>query len=142
MKRNEMTRKTGAGENAGLKQRRIDRSLTALKIILVVAIVRLLAGPATKDFLGDAVVELPTWEWSLCALTPLILLFLYRSPGDWKLLSYDAIYLKSAAGLYLFYATAFVVFQGGWVLWIAVAASLGTFLGIWWLNRKERLNAH
>ncbi|MCT9139500.1 hypothetical protein [Streptomyces violarus] len=114
----------------------------ALKIILVIAIVRLLAGPAAKDFLGHSVVELPTWEWSLCAVTPLALLFVYRSPEKWKLLSYDDIYLKSAAGLYLFYATAFVAFQGGWVIWIAVVASLGTFLGIWWLNRKERLSAH
>jgi hypothetical protein len=136
-----MTKDTHFREYSGLEQKRIDRSLTALKVILVVAIARLLAGPATKDFLGDSVVDLPTWEWSLCALTPLVMLFIHRSPKNWKLLSYDAIYLKSAAGLYLFYATAFVVFQGGWVLWIAVAASLGTFLGIWWLNRKELLSA-
>ncbi|MFC9131816.1 hypothetical protein ACFT4A_33975 [Streptomyces sp. NPDC057099] len=137
-----MTKDTESREDSRLEQRRIDRSLTALKIILVIAIVRLLAGPATKDFLGRSVVELPTWEWSLCAVTPLALLFVYRSPENWKLLSYDDIYLKSAAGLYLFYAAAFVAFQGGWVIWLAVVASLGTFLGIWWLNRRERLSAH
>jgi hypothetical protein len=137
-----MIKKTDFQEDSGLQQRRIDRSLTALKIILVIAIVRLLAGPATKDFLGYSVVGLPTWEWSLCALSPLVMLFVYRSPTNWKLLSYDAIYLKSAAGLYLFYATAFVVFQDGWILWVAIAASLGTFFGMWWLNRKERLSAH
>ncbi|MEU6176414.1 hypothetical protein [Streptomyces coeruleorubidus] len=137
-----MTKETDSREDSGLEQRRIDRSLTALKIILVIAIVRLLAGPATKDLLGESMVDLPTWEWSLCALTPLVMLIVYRSPGNWKLLSYDAIYLKSAAGLYLFYATAFVVFQGGWILWIAIAASLGTFLGVWWLNRREHLSAH
>jgi hypothetical protein len=136
-----MTKKTDHRDDSGLNQRRINRSLTALKIILVIAIVRLLAGPATKDFLGESMVDLPTWEWSLCALTPLVMLVVYRSPTNWKLLSYDAIYLKSASGLYLFYATTFVVFQGGWVLWIAVSASLGTFLGISWLNRKERLSA-
>ncbi|MFF6875359.1 hypothetical protein ACFY9S_08575 [Streptomyces sp. NPDC012474] len=137
-----MTKKTDSQSDSGQKQKRIDRSLTTLKIILVITIVRLLVGPATKDFLGDSVVDLPTWEWSLCALSPLAMLLIYRSPENWKLLSYDAIYLKSAAGLYLFYAAAFVVFQGGWVLWFAVAASLGTFAGIWWLNRKERLSAH
>lgn len=136
-----MTKKTDSQKDSEQEQKRIDRSLTALKVILVIAIVRLLAGPATEDFLGASVVDLPTWEWSLCALSPLAMLAIYRSPGDWKRLSYDAIYLKSAAGLYLFYATAFVAFQGGWILWFAVAASLGTFLGIWWLNRKERLSA-
>jgi hypothetical protein len=135
-----MTRKPDSQSNSEQAQKRIDRSLTTLKIILVIAIVRLLAGPATKDFLGASVVDLPTWEWSLCALSPLAMLAIYRSPEEWKRLSYDAIYLKSAAGLYLFYATAFLVFQGGWVLWIAVVASLGTFFGIWWLNRKERLS--
>ena len=135
-----MTKDTDSRENSGLDQTRIGRSLTILKIILVIAIVRLLAGPATKDFLGDSLVDLPTWEWSLCSLTPLVMLFVYRSPAQWKVLSYDAIYLKSASGLYLFYATAFLVFQGGWILWIAVAASLGTFFGIWWLNHKERLS--
>jgi hypothetical protein len=136
-----MTRGADLQEGPGSQQSRIDKSLTGLKIILVVAIVRLLAGPATKDFLGDSMVGLPTWEWSLCSLSPLAMLCIYRSPTSWKLLSYDAIYLKSAAGLYLFYATAFVIFQGGWVLWIAIAASLGTFFGIWFLNRKELLSA-
>jgi hypothetical protein len=136
-----MTKKTDHREDSEMDRRRTDRPLAALKIILVIAIVRLLAGPATKDFLGRSMVDLPTWEWSLCALTPLVMLVVYRRPADWRLLSYDAIYLKSAAGLYLFYAAAFVVFQGGWVLWIAVAASLSTFFGISWLNRRERLSA-
>ncbi|MGV9454708.1 hypothetical protein [Streptomyces sp. NPDC003635] len=136
-----MSSRIGAGEKSGSAQERIDRSLLALKVILVIAIVRLLVGPATEDLLGNKLMNLPTWEWSLCALTPPTLLFLCRSPANWKRLSYDVIYVKSAAGLYLFYATAFVAFQGGWVLWIAVAASLASFLGIWWLNREERSSA-
>ncbi|WAZ23372.1 hypothetical protein STRCI_004711 [Streptomyces cinnabarinus] len=136
-----MNKQTGAEERARAAQGHIDRSLMALKIILVIAIARLLVGPATEDLLGSRLMGLPTWEWSLCALTPPALLFIYRSPESWRLLSYDAIYVKSAAGLYLFYATAYVIFQGGWTLWIAVVASLAAFLGIWWLNRKERLSA-
>lgn len=123
-------------------QERIDKSLTALKIILVVAIVRSAAGPATEDFLGDAVISLPTWEWSLCAVTPPALLLMNRSPEKWKLLSYDAIYLQTSAGLYLVYAAAFVYFRGGWTLWIAIIASAVTFVGVWWLNRRERVHAH
>lgn len=137
-----MNKQTDSGETAGLMQQRIDRSLMALKVILVIAIARLLVGPASEDLLGDKLMDLPTWEWSLCALTPLVLLFLYRSPANWRLLSYDVVFVKSAAGLYLFYATAYVVFQGGWLLWVAVLASLTSFLGIWWLNRKEHSSAH
>ncbi|MER7570277.1 hypothetical protein [Streptomyces sp. NPDC126514] len=135
-----MNKQTGPGQKSGSAQERIDRSMMVLKIILVIAIARLLVGPATEDLLGDKLMELPTWEWALCALTPPALLIAYRSPAHWKLLSYDVIYVKSAAGLYLFYATAYVVFQDGWVLWIAVVASLASFLGIWFLNRKERLS--
>ncbi|MFJ3495611.1 hypothetical protein ACIPPJ_18760 [Streptomyces sp. NPDC086091] len=107
----------------------------------MIAIVRLLAAPASEDFLGEVKVGLPTWEWSLCSLTPLVLLWLYRSPARWKRLSEDSIYLETAAGLYLFYAVAFVFFQGVWILWIAVFASLATFAGVWWLNRRERTRA-
>ncbi|MDI6521192.1 hypothetical protein QMA61_33970 [Streptomyces coelicoflavus] len=122
-------------------QERIDKSLTVLKIILLAAIVRSAAGPVTEDFLGDAVIGLPTWEWSLCALTPPALLLLHRSPEKWKLLSYDAIYLQTAAGLYLAYATAFIYFRDGWSLWIAVVASVATFAGVWWLKRREHTHA-
>lgn len=137
-----MTKHTEAGTGAGPAQAQIDRSVWVLKVVLVLALVRLLAGPATKDFLGEELAPLPIWEWSICSLTPPLLLLRYRNPADWKLLSYDVIYLKSAAGLYLAYAVAFVVFQDGWVLWIAILASLGTFVGIWWLNRREPAHAH
>ncbi|MFB7090892.1 hypothetical protein [Streptomyces sp. NPDC056296] len=135
-----MTKQTETDATAQAQQR-VNKSLTALKIILLVAILRLLIGPATEDFLGDAVVRLPTWEWSLCALTPPALIFLCRNPDMWKILSYDAIYLKTSAGLYLFYATAFVYFRGGWTLWIAIIASLATFTGVWRLNRREHARA-
>ncbi|MGY1548708.1 hypothetical protein [Streptomyces sp. MN6] len=133
-----MTRQEVDGTRRDRARKRIDRSVTALKVVLALACVRLLAGPATEDFLGDAVVGLPTWEWSLFALTPPLLLLLHRGSADWRLLSYDAIYLKSAAGLYLIYAAACIAFRGGRPLWIAVVASLTTFLGIWCLNRRER----
>ncbi|MET9442819.1 hypothetical protein [Streptomyces sp. NPDC006610] len=136
-----MNKQTQPGKGAGSAQQNIDRSVLALKIILAIAIVRLLLGPATEDLLGNKLVSLPTWEWSLCSLSPPVILFMYRSPANWKLLSYDVIYVQSAAGLYLFYATAYVIFQGGWLLWVAVTASMASFLGVWWLNRKERSSA-
>ncbi|MFI9727007.1 hypothetical protein ACIRG8_12170 [Streptomyces sp. NPDC102359] len=136
-----MSEQEAAGTRRGRGRERVDRAVTTLKIILALACVRLLVGPATEDLLGNAVIGLPTWEWSLFALTPPLLLFLHREPADWELLSYDSVYLKAAAGLYLFYAVAFVAFQGDWRLWIAVVASLATFLAIWRLNRRERSNA-
>ncbi|MBT3167372.1 hypothetical protein HTV80_30390 [Streptomyces sp. Vc74B-19] len=136
-----MSKQEAAETRRGEAQERVNRSVTSLKIVLALACVRLLVGPATEDFLGHAVIGLPTWEWSLFALTPPLLLFLHRGPADWELLSYDSVYLKTAAGLYLFYAVAFVAFQGGRLLWIAIVASLATFLAIWRLNRRERSSA-
>ncbi|MFJ6982141.1 MULTISPECIES: hypothetical protein [unclassified Streptomyces] len=136
-----MTGSTASRNKADLERDRYYRALAFVKIVLAVALLRAFAAPASKDFFGEEKVGVPTWEWSLCSLSPLVLLWLYRSPAGWKMLSGDSIYLTTAAALYLFYAAIFAVFEGVWILWIAVLASLATFAGVWWLNRRERTRA-
>ncbi|MGW3724963.1 hypothetical protein [Streptomyces sp. NPDC000851] len=116
--------------------------MAAVKVIFVLAVFRVLATPFTKDFLGDELLPMPTWEWSLCALTPVILICLVRRRDDWARVAGERTFLKIALTFYLLYALAFVVFQGEWILWIAVAASLGGFAGLHHVNRGESADAH
>ncbi|WP_367042392.1 hypothetical protein [Streptomyces sp. Je 1-332] len=112
-----------------------------MKVILLLGLLRLFAGPMSEDFLGDELLPPPTWEWSLCALTPGLLIYLARSPEDWEALRGERTMIQVALCLYLLYALSFAIVQNVLILWIAVAACLAGFAGMWHLNRKERLRA-
>ncbi|MEW2118467.1 hypothetical protein AB0945_25420 [Streptomyces sp. NPDC005474] len=120
---------------------RIAYGTGAVKIVFIVALLRFFAGPMTKDLLNDELLPMPTWEWSLFALTPAILIFVARRPRDWDGLADSLTFIRWILGFYLVYALVFATFQGKWVLWIAVLASLGSLAGMWHLNRRERVHA-
>lgn len=122
------------------RTQRIAYGLGAVKWIFVLALVRLFVGPMTKDLFDNELLPMPTWDWSLCALTPGILVFLCRRPSDWQHLSGELTILRWALRFYLIYGLAFALFQGVWVLWIAVAAGIGGLIGIWKLERREPTN--
>ncbi|MEU6995596.1 hypothetical protein ABZ953_33690 [Streptomyces sp. NPDC046465] len=121
--------------------RRLTAGVAVFKWIFVLALLRMFATPASKDFFDEELLPSPTWEWSLCALTPGLLIWLARSPEDWKALAGERSLLRIALTFYLLYALAFAIAQDAWVLWIAVAASLAGFAGIRHLNLKERASA-
>ncbi|MFE0132453.1 hypothetical protein ACFWY6_12900 [Streptomyces sp. NPDC059037] len=112
-----------------------------MKVVLALALLRLFAGPATKDFLGRELVSMPTWEWTLCSLTPVILIYLARHPKDWMELSGERVMVRGALGIYLLYSAMGAIGKGHPALWIAVAVCLAGLAGMWHLNRKERLHA-
>ncbi|MBW5422630.1 hypothetical protein GKQ77_13835 [Streptomyces sp. BG9H] len=117
------------------------RLLFLMKIVLVLALLRCFAGPATKDFLGEAVLPMPTWEWTLCATSPVILICLARHPDDWAELSGERVMITGTLGIYAFYAVLGAIGLGSWLLWTAVGICLAGFAAMWHLNRKERLRA-
>ncbi|PWI17427.1 hypothetical protein DI272_27155 [Streptomyces sp. Act143] len=123
------------------RTQRIAYGLGAVKWIFVLALIRLFAGPMTKDLFNNELLPMPTWEWSLCSLTPGILVFLCRRPSDWRYLSSELTILKWALRFYLIYGLAFALFQGVWVLWIAVAASISGLVAIWKLEQREPAHA-
>ncbi|MFH8613263.1 hypothetical protein ACH4D5_37925 [Streptomyces sp. NPDC018029] len=121
--------------------RRLAFGVVAFRWIFVLALLRMFATPATKDFFDEELVPWATWEWSLCSLTPGLLIWWARRPEDWKELSGERSLVRIALVFYLLYALAFALAQGVWVLWIAVAASLAGLAGMWHLNRKEQARA-
>lgn len=116
--------------------------MAAVKVVFVLAVLRAFAAPFTKDFFDEELISMPTWEWVLCSLTPAILVFLARRPEDWAGLADERNFLRIPLGFYFLFALAFAVLQGVWILWIAVAATIGAFLGIRYLNSKEATHAH
>ncbi|NEA68966.1 hypothetical protein [Streptomyces sp. SID12488] len=127
---------------ANLRAPRFLYGLAAVKVVFVLAVLRAFAAPFTKDFFDEELISTPTWEWAICSLTPGVLVFLARRPEDWAGLAYERNFLRIPLGFYFIYALAFAVLQGVWILWIAVAASIGTFAGIRYLNGKEAAHAH
>ncbi|MES5824394.1 hypothetical protein [Streptomyces sp. RG80] len=124
------------------RTRLVAYGVGAVKWVFVLALFRLFAAPMTKDLLGDEKLPMPTWEWSLAALTPGIVLYLLRRPADWEQLSGELTIFTWALRFYLVYGLAFALFQGVWVLWIAVLAGIGGLAGIWKLERRELTSAH
>jgi hypothetical protein len=111
--------------------------VAAVKVLFVLAVLRVLAGPFTEDAFGRELLPMPTWEWTLCSASPVLLIYLARRPEDWKTLAGERTYLRIFLAFYLLWALAFAVFRGEWILCIAVAASLAGFAGMHRLNRKE-----
>ncbi|MFI7317726.1 hypothetical protein [Streptomyces venezuelae] len=122
-------------------QRRMAWQVGVFKCVFLLSMLRMFAAPATKDFFDRYVVSWPTWEWPLYALVPIALIYLYRRPGDWDALRGERSLIKWALLLYLFYALLFAVGAGVWILWAAVVICVSGLIGIWYLNRKERLRA-
>ncbi|MBV1938384.1 hypothetical protein KUF83_17700 [Streptomyces sp. BV286] len=133
---------SGEADQATVRARRLPYGVASVKVIFVLALCRMFAAPMTKELLGEELLAMPTWEWSVCALTPGILIYLTRRPADWAQLTAERFFLRIALSFYFLYALAFAVFQGVGILWIAVAASIGGFAAITYLNRREQNRAH
>ncbi|WAL97187.1 hypothetical protein [Streptomyces sp. Je 1-369] len=128
-------------EAQAARDRRLNIGVAAFRWIFVLALLRMFATPATKDFFDEELLPSPTWEWALCSLTPGLLIWLARAPKDWRRLEGERSLLRIALALYFLYALAFALGQNVLVHWIAVAASLAGFAGMWHLNRKEQPSA-
>lgn len=111
--------------------------VAGVKVVFLLAVFRVLAGPFTEDIFGEELLPMPTWEWLMVSVTPVILLWLARRPADWATLSNERMFLRSALAFYLLYALASAVLQGEWILWLGVAASLGGLSGVHYLNHRE-----
>ncbi|ELP64270.1 hypothetical protein ACKI1I_35115 [Streptomyces turgidiscabies] len=133
---------TGEADQSNARASRFLYGMAAVKVVFILALLRMFAGPMTKDFFDEELISMPTWEWALCSLTPGIMVFLARRPQNWARLADERNFLRIPLSFYLLYGLAFAVFQGMWILWIAVAASLGAFVGIRYLNGKEAAHAH
>lgn len=104
--------------------------IAGFKVILALALIRILAVPFTEDMFGEAMLPMPTWEWSLCSLTPVIVIWRARHPDAWKTLMGERTLLTIALTYYLLYAFVSALFQGEWMLRPAVAASAGGLAGM------------
>lgn len=138
-----MTEQTPAmqPDSQDARERRIAYGVGAVKWIFLLALLRLLITPMSDELLGDELLPMPTWEWSLFSITPGILIYLLRRPRDWQRLSNDLTIINWSLRFYLLYGLAFAVLQAVWVLWIAVLAGTAGLVGIWRLNRKEFTSA-
>ncbi|MFD5375908.1 hypothetical protein ACFWJE_16075 [Streptomyces griseoincarnatus] len=111
------------------------------KAVFVLAVFRVLAGPFTEDVFGEELLPMPTWEWVVFSVTPLIILWLARRPVDWEALSGERMFFRIALTFYLLYALTFSLFQGEWILLVGVAAGLSGLSGIYYLNHRESSDA-
>ncbi|MEU5771707.1 hypothetical protein [Streptomyces venezuelae] len=124
-----------------VRDRRLNIGVLAFRWIFVLALLRMFATPATKDFFDEELLPWATWEWALCSLTPGLLIWFARAPKDWRRLEGEHSLLRIALAFYFLYALAFALAQDVLVLWVAVAAALAGFAGMWHLNRKEHQSA-
>jgi hypothetical protein len=120
----------------------LSYGVAGVKVVFALAVFRALAGPFTEDIFGEEWLPMPTWEWSACSATPIVLLWLARRPADWGSLSAEKMFLKIMLAFYLLYSLAFALLQGEWVLWLGVAAGLGGLSGIQYLNHRESTHDH
>ncbi|MFK4067619.1 hypothetical protein [Streptomyces sp. NPDC029674] len=122
-------------------ERRLALRLGIFRWVFLLSMLRMFAAPASKDFFDEQLVPWPTWDWVLCALVPVLLIYVSRRPDDWHDLRGDHSLIKWALVLFLFYALLGAIGMGHAVLWIAVATSLAGLAGMWHLNRKEQARA-
>ncbi|MER7742473.1 hypothetical protein ABTX34_29835 [Streptomyces sp. NPDC096538] len=123
-------------EADGQKVPFLSYCVAGVKVAFLLAVFRVLAGPFTKDIFGEELLPMPTWEWLVCSVTPVILIWLARRPADWATLSDERMFLMIALAFYLLYALAFALLQGEWMLWLGVATSLVGLSGIRYLNHR------
>ncbi|MCI3246551.1 hypothetical protein [Streptomyces spinosisporus] len=91
----------------------------------------------SKELLNNELLPMPTWEWSVCSVTPGVLIYVARRTGDWKQLRDDVTIIKWALRFYLAYGLAFALLQEEWILWVAVLAGIGGLVSIRQLDRVE-----
>lgn len=91
----------------------------------------------SKELLNNELLPMPTWEWSVCSVTPGVLIYVARRPGDWKQLRDDVTIIKWALRFYLAYGLVFALLQGEWMLWVAVLAGIGGLVGVRQFDRVE-----
>ncbi|MET7406707.1 hypothetical protein [Streptomyces parvulus] len=111
--------------------------VAGVKIVFVLAVFRLFSTPFSEEMLGEQWLPMPTWDWAVASVTPLLLIVLARRPTDWAALSGEQTILRIALVFYLVYGLAFAAFQGEKVLWVSVAASLAGLVAMGLLNREE-----
>ncbi|KFG74386.1 hypothetical protein [Streptomyces mutabilis] len=111
--------------------------VAAMKGVFALALFRLFATPFSEEMFGEQWLPMPTWEWTLASLTPVLLIVVARRPADWSVISGERTTLRIALIFYLAYGLAFAAFQGKTVLRLSVAAGLGGLAGMRLLARKE-----
>lgn len=119
------------------QQLRGDQYRYLLLTVCMLAFVRVALSMATRRIQGEALLPLPTWEWDVAAVTPLLVLFRYRNPALREQVFQLESHLRFFSGFYLFYALPFAVFDGRWQLWPAVIFSVSVFAGIWHTNKQS-----
>lgn len=122
----------------GEEFRRGDLYRYALLAVCMLAFVRVALSMATEEIRGEALLPLPTWEWDVAALTPLLVLIRYRDAALRGRVTQLESHLRFFSGFYLFYALPFAALDGRWQLWPAVAFSAIVYVGIWYTNRQAR----
>lgn len=130
-----------AGDRAVPSERRLALRLGIFRWVFLLSMLRMFTTPASKDILDRELVPWPTWDWPLCALVPVVLIWLSRRPEDWKDLRDERSRIMWALLLYLLYALMGAIGMGHPALWIAAAVCLAGLAGMWHLNRKEQQSA-
>ncbi|MEV7195325.1 hypothetical protein AB0N81_26495 [Streptomyces sp. NPDC093510] len=139
--RTDRTERARGADRARGAERRVALRLGVFRWVFLLSMLRMFAAPATEDFFDEQLVPWPTWDWVLCALVPVLLIYVSRRPDDWRNLREDHSLIKWALVLYLFYALLGAIGMGHAVLWIAVATSLAGLAWMWHLNHKEQARA-
>ncbi|MFE1236584.1 hypothetical protein [Streptomyces tendae] len=113
--------------------------VAAVKIIFVLAVFRLLSTPFSEEMFGEQWLPMPTWDWALASVTPMLLILLARRPADWSALSGELTFLRISLTFYLVYGLAFAALQGEAVLWASVVSGIVGLVAVHLLNRKEHV---
>jgi hypothetical protein len=119
------------------RERLLAHSALGVKCIFALALLRLFAAPMSKELFNNELLPMPTWEWSVCSVTPGVLIYVARRPRDWKHLSDDVTIIKWALRFYLAYGLAFALLQEEWMLWVAVLSGIGGLVSIRQLDGVE-----
>lgn len=114
----------------------LQYGVAGVKIVFVLAVFRLFSTPFSEEMFGEQWLPMPTWDWAVASVTPVLLIVLARKPTDWSALSGEQTILRISLVFYLVYGLAFAAFQGEMVLWVSVAASLAGLAGMRILNRE------
>ncbi|MFI2616414.1 hypothetical protein [Streptomyces sp. NPDC018587] len=136
-----MQNSDGADDRMVRGERRLALRVGIFRWVFLLSMLRMFAAPASKDILDRELVPWPTWDWVLCTLVPVTLIWLSRRPADWNELRDERTLVMWALILYLVYAVMGAIGMGHPALWIAVTVCIAGLAAMWQLNRKERLRA-
>ncbi|AQS68205.1 hypothetical protein [Streptomyces pactum] len=118
----------------------LQYGVAGVKIVFLLSVFRLLATPFSEEMFGEQWLPMPTWEWALASVTPVLLIVLARRPADRAALSGEQTILRIALTFYLVYGLAFAAVQDKVILWLSVVAGIGGLVTMYLLNRKEPLH--